>query len=218
MIVIESIEKKIHDLDEYYFNCDLTHIYKKHRPLLVRIIETVFNIQNKNDISCEDLFALEEGLTASWSVVFYDCAGKYAALLEPQYPEIRELLCKLSSHPRLITRRNIVIVSELLTNISCRNEILAKAMTDKSKTVRSFAIDVIARKKIHDLIPEMAKQSMVEKDATIRMDIKNSISLMQNGYYAEIEGDDVIVWYRTADGSRGERLSKEDFARRFEKS
>jgi len=137
-----NAQEELRKLDEYYPNSDLSHVYSKHRNEIIRLLETIESVWQKNALDKPSFDVLFDGLQNSWVVVYYYVVGEQIDLMLGKIVGVEELLNKGIEDKNWRTRFNTMVVMKALKDQNIKTKIIESGLRDKSKKVREMAEDV----------------------------------------------------------------------------
>lgn len=190
-----DITNEMEKFDQYY-NSDLSAVYKKNRELIFSIVSVFSDIQKKLHVNDNDLIVIEQGLSHNWQVVFYYCAGMYLAEFAPHYPNLYELIEKISKSKKYQIRRNAIILTDILKNDTLKNQIIHNGLTDKSLVCRELALEKLFDISVERANDEILKIKFSEKDAKLQKRLVEISEIITKGFTVQDMDNYVIIKYR----------------------
>jgi hypothetical protein len=205
--IIINLEQEIKAYD-IYLNSDVSFHYKRNKNIIDKLITTFYQIQESQNICDDNINIIIEGLSHSWSVVFYYCAGDLTTKFAPYFPVLDTIIQQLSISKKWRIRRNIISITDLIQNNELKNTIIFNGMTDISKNCREFAYHQILnldRNVAIDFVSNLFKQDF---NINTKKDLDELHGFLKNGYKIFRDyGENVVIQNKY----RIWQLSKDEF-------
>ncbi|MBN2105084.1 hypothetical protein JW835_13675 [bacterium] len=179
--IIENLEQAIKAWD-VYFNSDLSYHYKRNKHFIIEIITAFFRIQEDNLITKESIKIIRDGLSHSWEVIFHDCAGALIVEFAPSFPELENIILELSHSKKWLVRRNIILISSMIKNVSLKNLIIHNGMSDASKRCRKFAYNELLHIDKLTALDYISRHLNNESDNKLKKYLIEISDILKNGY------------------------------------
>lgn len=190
-----SIKKEMAYFDQYY-NSDLSASYKRNRETIFTLVSKFSEIQNKTCLNSIDLEVIEIGLSHTWQVVYYYCAGKYASIFASDYSELIRLIENLSKSKKYLVRRNMIALCDLLEQANLKELIIHNGLMDRSRDCRRLAVE-----KIFELPKEKANNEITDRlnketDKKLLARLTEVHTIINKGFFVQDMKNYVIIKYK----------------------
>lgn len=193
----ETIRKRDPDLEE---------------PLLAAI-DAYDAICETARISPELLRPIVEAASSS-RIPLYDTATTFLSKLTDRFPEVCDAVKAMFEAPRSHVRFNAILCLGSSTPPNLTFELLRRGLRDKSVRVRWKAADRAGRLRLRDLVPELEKALVIEKDSKASRTIHLELRLLRDGYILEPSGGGFTLTTFTPHGIRGRFISTSELEKR----
>ncbi|CAM1367078.1 hypothetical protein [Tenacibaculum xiamenense] len=135
-------KQELKELDNYYPNSDLSHIYLRHRDQIIELLKTIELVWSNKKLESHNFEILYEGLKSSWQVVYFDVLGKEINSMIGVIEGIEQLLMAGINDSKWKVRFNTLVIMKRFKHEEIKKNIIEIALNDKSKKVRKMALDI----------------------------------------------------------------------------
>lgn len=181
------------------------------KPLLDKLIETAYRIQNSRQLTDEDLALFEDALQRTDIRVMCHYSGKLMCSLSFCDNRAGDLLLKLSEHRSATVRKNIILNMLYEPVKPIMDAVLEKGLEDKSAVVRRKTADVIGRNDLVYFEEKLKTAIEKETDEKSKNEMAFCLYWLINDYeLIKYDTGGYSLSVKTKGGYAGETLKEED--------
>lgn len=171
------------------------------KALAYAALDAYERIKNREFITLEDIEPIATAARCKY-LCAWDIGTGFLVLLAKKHPAAQDAIRAIINSPKANERWQILAALQLDLPKSFCLEIIQKALKDKSKHVRSFAVSACDRLDLSELLPQLDNLFEVETDPSHKAGIKSIISMMRNGYEIQDGESSSFIWVRAPGGGR----------------
>lgn len=174
-------------------------------------LDALERIRAQERIDPPDLDPLVDLLRSSRRPL-YENGADLLRELTAERAEVRDVVAELARDNKAHVRFNAILCLSDLTPREFSVTILRQALSDSSARVRQKAADWALRLKLGELVPDLERASLHEKQAANKKTIDFSLRLLRNGYVVEeVGGDSVSITVPRKGSIVGRYFSRAEF-------
>ncbi len=211
---VNCYDFRLTDSIEERKNKEARYLTKKtigEKPLMDKLIEVAYQIQNSKQLTDAGLVLFEEALQRTDIRVMCHYSGRLMCSLSFCDNRAGDLFLKLSEHRSATVRKNIVLNMLYEPAKPIMDAILEKGLTDKSAVVRRKAADVIGRNDLKYFEKKLKAALETETDEKTKEEMKYSLYWLLNDYeLIKYDTGGYSLTVKIKEGDMGITLNEED--------